>query len=184
MPSPFLHNYLVEYIDGKGLTNLAAEVEAPDADQARTQMLGYLRRAGVVEHRQRGKVRKAKGLGEPRLRVKMADKGTSGAKLYIPWLAQGEVVTDVRIPKLGIAQPKVKSFERPAGPEFEEEFEPMVGREFVEARIPPVAEMYSEPEAEAPEEEIDLGTDYGTPLAEKVFGRSPIMDVSRRSGGK
>jgi len=184
--NPFLKNYLVEYVDGKGLTTVAAEVEAPDADRAKTQMLSELERRGLVPHRQRGKVRKAKGLGEARLRAKMSDKGTTGARIYIPWIQTGETEVNLVLPRPNIPQPRLQPLES-AG-EFvdgEGEGQSLTERRFVEARISTPSEGYPPSESEFPEEEgIDLGTDYGTPLIEKVFGKSPVMEISRRSGGK
>ena len=187
MSNPLLHNYLVEYVDGRGLTSLAAEVEAPDVDRAKTQMLNELEKRGLVTHKQRGKVRKSKSLGEQRMRAKMADKGTTGARLYIPWIQQGETETNIVLPKPNIPQPKIQPIQQQSsdGKEYESNEEvPVftVRRQDVEARTPTVSEMFPEPEA-SPDEEVDLGTDYGGPL-EQVFGYSPIMDVSRRSGGK
>jgi len=179
MANPFLKNYLVEYVDGRGLTNLAAEVEAPDADRARTQMLSELEKRGLVSHKNRSRLRKAKGLGEARLKVSLSDKGTTGARIYIPWIQQGDRETTVIIPEPKIPQPKLP-LQRVEEDLLDGEAEtlPTVNRSFVSAKAPSVEEEIPEEGSE------DVELPIGTPLIGKVFGRSPVMDISRRSGGK
>jgi hypothetical protein len=186
MPTnPFLHNYLGEFIKGDGLTSLAAEVEAPDKDQARTQMLNELERRGMITHKQRGKVRKAKSLGEPRLSVRMVDEGTSGAKLRIPWIQKGEVETTMIIPRLAIPQPKIQPQQFPVYGEEEvdaSEEIPAARRQFAEARVSAQEEIF--PPEELGNVEAENVVPVGEPLMERVFGKSPVMNISRRSGGK
>jgi hypothetical protein len=185
MANPLLHNYLVEFIGSNGLTSMNAEVEAPDSDRAKTQMLGELEKRGFISHKQRGKVRKDRGLGDNRLRVKMVEKGTSGAKISIPWIQEGETTTNLMMPKPNIIpQPKLKSIEPSPSSDYtgEQVSAPpveygLVGVALDQASLPEVAPQSPDNTT------VDLGTDYGGPL-EQVFGHSPIMDVSRKSGGK
>lgn len=180
-----LKNYLVEYIGGSGMTAISAEVEAPEADQARTQMLDYLTRKGTIAHRHRGKIRKAKSLGEPRLRVKMVDKGTSGARIELPWLWQKEITTDLVMPR---QLPQVHA--KPIEPRIVEEPTPervdvervMYEREFEPPSASQTFDIPPLPTEDTLGEDQDM--DYGDPLAKESFGQSPIMRISRMGGGK
>jgi hypothetical protein len=184
MTNPLLHNYLVEFIGSDGLTSLTAEVEAPDQDRAKTQMLGELEKRGLIIHKQRGKIRKAKGLGDNRFRVKMVEKGTSGARISIPWIQEGETTTNLTMPKPNMPQPNLKPIESSPSPDYTGE-QSGVPVEYGLVGVDPGQTISpSEIVPQSPDNTtVDLGTDYGGPL-ERVFGHSPIMDVSRRSGGK
>ena len=161
-------NYYI-FIPGYDVT---AEVsDAPDARHARTAFLDYLHRKGLIQYSDRGRIR-------DNMKTVKAEPGEMEPTVRLDY-AGGRVISEEEVPVVSVQ------------PQMEEEEEDYVPRR---------EEPFREPAEPLPDEDLDLGyeeeEEEEEPVrkpppsrlrkvqadVEGIFGKSPIMDLSRKTG--